>query len=39
MPILDSTEKGNLYINFKVKIPEFTSDELSVLEEFFNKRK
>lgn len=39
MPILDSSEKGSLYINFKVKIPEFTSDELNVLEEFFNKRK
>ena len=29
MPIIDSMEKGNLYITFKVKIPEFSSDELN----------
>lgn len=39
MPIVDSNERGNLYITFKVKIPEFESDELDELEAFFNKRK
>jgi hypothetical protein len=31
MPIMDSSEKGNLYITFKVRIPEFSVDELNTL--------
>ena len=39
MPILDSDEKGKLYITFKVNIPSFSDDELNKLEDFFNKKK
>ena len=38
MPILDSNEKGNLYVTFKVTIPDFTDSELNELEDFFSKR-
>jgi DnaJ-class molecular chaperone len=38
MPILDSNEKGNLYVTFKVTIPNFTDSELNELEDFFSKR-
>lgn len=39
MPVLESSEKGNLYITMKVKIPEFSDNELNELEDFFNKMK
>jgi DnaJ-class molecular chaperone len=38
MPIMDSSEKGNLYVQFQVKIPNFSGEELDTLEDFFNKR-
>jgi DnaJ-related protein SCJ1 len=31
MPIVDSLEKGNLFVTFKVKIPEFSEAELNTL--------
>lgn len=31
MPILDSKERGNLYITYKVKIPEFSNEQLDEL--------
>lgn len=39
MPILESYEKGNLYITIKVKIPDFSDEELDQLEDFFKKMK
>lgn len=39
MPILDSNERGNLYVTFKVIIPEFSDSELNELEDFFNKKR
>ena len=39
MPILESHEKGNLYITMKVKIPDFSDEELDQLEGFFKKMK
>jgi DnaJ-related protein SCJ1 len=38
MPILGSEEKGKLYVTFKVNIPNFSSEELVELENFFNKK-
>jgi len=38
MPVLDSNDKGKLYVTFKVNIPSFTDDELTELEDFFNKK-
>jgi hypothetical protein len=35
MPISGSDQKGNLYVTFKVTIPEFTDKELNTLEDFF----
>ncbi len=29
MPILDSNDKGNLYVTFKVNIPDFSDEELN----------
>ncbi len=39
MPILSNSEKGTLYVTMKVKIPDFSDDELGDLEDFFNKMK
>ena len=36
MPISGSDQKGNLYVTFKVTIPEFTDKELNTLEDFFS---
>lgn len=37
MPILNELEKGNLYVTFKVKIPDFSEEELDEMEAFFKK--
>lgn len=37
MPILDELEKGNLYVTFKVKIPDFSDAQLDELESFFKR--
>lgn len=37
MPIMDSNERGHLYVQFQVKIPEFDGEELDELELFFQK--
>lgn len=37
MPILNELEKGNLYVTFKVKIPDFSEEELDEIEAFFKK--
>lgn len=39
MPIPQSSEKGNLYITMKVKIPDFSDNQLQQLEAFFAKAK
>lgn len=39
MPMLNSNEKGNLYVTIKVIIPDFNDEELNQLEDFFGKRK
>ena len=38
MPNIDNNEKGNLYVTFLVKIPQFDGEELDTLEEFFQNR-
>lgn len=38
MPIIDSNEKGNLYVTFKVLIPQFDSNELDELQDFFDRK-
>ena len=39
MPIMDSHGKGNLFVHFKVKIPDFSGEQLDQLEAFFQKMK
>ncbi len=39
MPILDSNDKGNLYVTFKVNIPDFSDSELNELEGFFGRKR
>lgn len=39
MPILNSEEKGKLYVTYRVTIPNFSDEELNHLEDFFNKKR